>query len=133
MEKEIWKDIVGYEELYQVSSFGNIRNIKTDRILKSKHNVCLSKNGFRKTFNINELVSLYFIGFIRKKYKVIFDNMVSDINGELSNKSSVCYSKQLKKWRVLIVVNEKIKYLGYFKDGFEAQEVYNYKLNQLSC
>jgi hypothetical protein len=26
---EIWKDIEGYEGLYQVSNFGNIKNVKT--------------------------------------------------------------------------------------------------------
>ena len=31
---EIWKDVVGYEGLYEVSSFGSIRNTKTKRELK---------------------------------------------------------------------------------------------------
>lgn len=31
---EIWKDIKGYENKYQVSNKGNIRNIKTDKQLK---------------------------------------------------------------------------------------------------
>lgn len=30
---EVWKDIKGYEGYYQVSSEGNIRNIKTGKIL----------------------------------------------------------------------------------------------------
>lgn len=32
--EEIWKDIVGYEGRYQVSTLGRIRNNKTGRILK---------------------------------------------------------------------------------------------------
>lgn len=31
MEKEIWKDIVGYEGLYQISNFGNIRSKKLNK------------------------------------------------------------------------------------------------------
>lgn len=31
---EIWKDIKGYENKYQVSNKGNIRNIKTGKQLK---------------------------------------------------------------------------------------------------
>lgn len=31
---EVWKDIVGYEGLYQVSNKGRVRNTKTNRILK---------------------------------------------------------------------------------------------------
>lgn len=30
---EIWKDIQDYEGYYQISNFGNVKNIKTDRIL----------------------------------------------------------------------------------------------------
>ena len=36
METEIWKDIPGYEGLYQVSSFGRVRGV--ERIVKSKNN-----------------------------------------------------------------------------------------------
>lgn len=32
--KETWKPVVGYEGLYEVSSEGNVRNLKTGRILK---------------------------------------------------------------------------------------------------
>ena len=32
--EEIWKDIIGYEGRYQVSTLGRVRNIKTGRILK---------------------------------------------------------------------------------------------------
>ena len=30
---EEWKDIEGYEGYYQISSYGNVRNIKTNKIL----------------------------------------------------------------------------------------------------
>lgn len=33
---EIWKDIEGYEGLYQVSNLGRIKSLRTNRILK-KH------------------------------------------------------------------------------------------------
>ena len=37
--KEIWKDIEGYEGLYQVSSFGRVKSLKhykKDKILKER-------------------------------------------------------------------------------------------------
>lgn len=34
--EEIWKDIVGYEGLYQVSNFGRVRSL--DRFVKGSHN-----------------------------------------------------------------------------------------------
>lgn len=33
--KEEWKDIENYEGLYQVSSFGRVKRLNTNRILKS--------------------------------------------------------------------------------------------------
>lgn len=35
MSEEIWKDIEGYEGLYQVSNWGRVRNAKTLDIKKS--------------------------------------------------------------------------------------------------
>lgn len=32
MENEVWKDVVGYEGLYQVSNLGNVRNKKQKNI-----------------------------------------------------------------------------------------------------
>lgn len=36
--EEIWKDVKGYEGLYQVSNLGRVRNVKYNRLLKL---VCL--------------------------------------------------------------------------------------------
>ena len=38
--QEIWKDIEGYEGIYQISNIGNIKNSK--------------KNKIRKTYNTNQ-------------------------------------------------------------------------------
>ena len=71
---EIWKDIEGYEGLYQVSNFGRVKSLKrmvnhpkgvqrtvNERIIKSNFDkygylqVCLSKNGL-KSFRVHRLV-----------------------------------------------------------------------------
>lgn len=77
--KEIWKDINGYEGLYQVSNLGNVRSI--DRVVLSggrkkplrgvilkqtigSHNyntVVLSVNGNVKTKTVHRLVAIAFI------------------------------------------------------------------------
>lgn len=67
--QEIWKDIEGYEGLYQVSNFGRVKSLYfgKEKILKqSKHKdeylqVSLSRNGKKKTFTIHKLVALAFI------------------------------------------------------------------------
>lgn len=64
---EIWKDIEGYEGLYQVSNFGRVKRITTGRFLKPlKHTngylmVRLSKNNSVSTKNIHRLVAQAFI------------------------------------------------------------------------
>ena len=78
-EKEIWKDVVGYEGLYQVSNLGRIKSLK--RKCKSIHGyrtvsekiysqsvdrygyliVSLHKNGKKKTYTVHRLVAKAFI------------------------------------------------------------------------
>lgn len=70
--KEIWKDIAGYEGLYQISSFGNVLSLKYCGSNKSHllapnpdHKgylmVYLNKRGKRKTLKIHRLVASAFI------------------------------------------------------------------------
>ena len=66
---EIWKDIEGYEGLYQVSNLGRVKSIYYDkeRILKPGKNtkgylqVHLCKNGERKEYTVHRLVAKVFI------------------------------------------------------------------------
>lgn len=76
--EEIWKDVAGYENIYQISNFGRVKSIDrlanhvngmrfvSGRILKpntcqSYLNVSLSKNGKMKRFTIHRLVAVAFI------------------------------------------------------------------------
>lgn len=63
---EIWKDIPNYEGLYQVSNFGNVRNIKSNRIKTIyEHNgyfkVSLCKNSKQLNYFVHRLVAEAFI------------------------------------------------------------------------
>ena len=85
MEK--WKDIPGYEGLYQVSNLGNVKSLKfgKERILKSikrKDNylhVYLYKDGKQKNFLVHRLVAEVFIPKIEGK------EFVDHIDGNRSN------------------------------------------------
>lgn len=65
--KEIWKDVVGYEGLYKVSNLGNVKSIRTNKLLcfsisnKRYFRVGLCKNGKRKWSAIHRLVAEAFI------------------------------------------------------------------------
>ena len=104
--QEIWKDIAGYENLYQVSSFGNVRSkdrtIKRNssytgnlplkgRLLKPTINnagykrVSLCKAGGTKSFYVHRLVATSFIDnpqvlpFVNHKDENKLNNHVSNL------------------------------------------------------
>lgn len=87
MNEEIWKDVVGYEGLYEVSSLGQVRTHKDkttytkrhgvrrwkQRILKEKNKtgrdirVSLWKDGKDKSFLVHRLVAFAFIPAVEGK------------------------------------------------------------------
>jgi len=70
---ELWKDIAGYENLYEVSSNGRVRSIVTGRILKASKAhpiyelVTLYKVDKRQRFYVHRLVAQAFIPMIANK------------------------------------------------------------------
>jgi len=64
--EEIWKDIKGYEDLYQVSNFGMVKSLKREKILKPRVNKkgyshLILYNGVGKELYIHQLVARAFI------------------------------------------------------------------------
>ena len=88
--EEIWKDIRGYEGLYQVSNWGKIRN-KYDKILIDKRTrfgylrIRLSKNGKSKQYFVHRLVAEAFIPNpnnyeqVNHKNELKYDNRVENL------------------------------------------------------
>jgi hypothetical protein len=72
---EVWKTIECYEN-YEISSYGNVRNKKTKRILKNQKdkdnysilNLYLNKKG--KTFRVHRLVAIAFLEKNENKIEV---------------------------------------------------------------
>lgn len=64
---EEWKDIEGYEGLYQVSNQGRVKNVMRDKLRASHNNGCgylmilLCKDGKKKPFYVHRLVAQEFI------------------------------------------------------------------------
>jgi len=64
MENEIWKSIKGYENLYWISSFGNVRSVRKylkHEVRRGYHRVDLCKNGKTKKWFVHRLVAFAFI------------------------------------------------------------------------
>ena len=72
LENEIWRDVVGYEGLYQVSNFGRVKSLKDnkgvarEKLLKTAISngykiVMLYRNKTRKTYLVHRLVAQAFI------------------------------------------------------------------------
>ena len=93
MDNEIWKDIPGYEGLYQISNLGRIKSLPRERnnqysnkelILKQTDDgrgylqVILNNNGKRKGFKVHKLVAQIFLD------KKIFKSMPNENKDEIN-------------------------------------------------
>lgn len=61
---EIWKDIEGYEGKYQVSSYGNVKNIKTNHILIGDNNSI----GYRRVVLSSPIKKRFFVHYLVAKH-----------------------------------------------------------------
>jgi hypothetical protein len=94
---EVWKDIEGYENKYQVSSFGNVKSLNYnhsgfEKLLK-KHlskggyfTVALHKEGKQKTTKICKLVAIAFLNHTPCGFKTVIDHIDNNkLNDKLEN------------------------------------------------
>lgn len=87
---EKWKDVVGYEGLYKVSSFGNILSSYSNKLLKPKKErngyvrVALVKNKKVKYFSVHRLVLTAFVQNTENK-NTINHKDGNKLNNHLSN------------------------------------------------
>ena len=155
---EIWKDIKNFEGNYQISNFGNIKNVKTLRIRKACTDsdgykiVNLYRNGKCKSMRIHRLLSLAFIPNPKNKTCIDhinnkrLDNRLKNLrfvtsqennrNRSISSNNTskikgVYFNKACNKWRAHIKINGKQIHLGYFQNIEDAKEVRQIKAKEL--
>ena len=93
MNKEIFKDVPGYEGKYQVSNLGNVKSlareivnakgkyISKEKILKHGKDTCgyyyvnLSKESKKKSIKVHQLVAMTFLGHKSNGNKIVIDHI----------------------------------------------------------
>lgn len=143
MEEE-FKQVANYPN-YSISNFGNIKNIKTNRILKTRlrsgyPSIDLTNTDGKKTFLIHRLVAMAFIENPQNKRYIDhinnnkLDNKATNLrwasNSEnnhnkpiTSNNKSGCKGVSCmrnSKFRASICINYKTIYIGIFNTLEEA-------------
>lgn len=83
---EMWKAIPGYEGFYEVSNFGRVRSLRTQKFLKPKKDkdgycgVCLCVHGKRKYLKIHRLVAINFLPADSDRFFVNHKNLRKENN-----------------------------------------------------
>lgn len=103
---EIWKDIVGYEGLYQISNLGRVKNLRhgKERIMRACVNgsgyyqLSLVKNEVKKNYRIGRLLAQTFIPNPENK-PCINHKDLNKINDLISNLEWNTYSENTKHAR----------------------------------
>ena len=156
---EIYKDIPGYENSYQVSNLGNVKSFKSKspKVLIPILNkwgylqVSLCKNNIKKVYTIHQLVTITFLNFIPNGHKMVInhinfnrtDNSLENLevvtNRENCNMqhikstskyTGVSWRKDRKKWAAEIKINGKRVRLGHYFTEDDAHLAYQVALDK---
>jgi len=151
---EIWKNVIGYEDRYQVSNLGNVKSLKKNLIMKPQiqegyKTVSFFYKGKQKNQKIHKLVAMAFLSHIPCGFRIVVDhidhnplnnkidnlqlitnrlNLSKDQKNKSSKYTGVSWFKQTNKWRTQIRINGVVINLGYFNNELEASKAYQDRL-----
>jgi hypothetical protein len=145
-KEELWKDIVGYEGLYQISSLGRVKSlygwngrryIKREKYLNpSKQRngkycrlvVSLKKNNNRESFRVHRLVAKAFIPNLKNLEDINhIDN--NPLNNKVEN-LEWCNAKENRAWCSLqnrdtpISKEQELEIIKLYKSGLYPSQIY---------
>ena len=155
--KEIWKDIPGYNGMYQVSDLGRVKSFWFNkiRILKAGKNksgyytVVLCKNKKQTSSDVHVLIAKSFLEHVPNGHEIVVDHIDNNkSNNKLSNLQLITHRlntskdrkglagasfvKSRNKWISVIQIKGKLKNLGRFNTELEAHKEYKRILKQIS-
>lgn len=144
MEGEIWKDVIGYSSMYEVSNYGRIKSLLTNRILKQWYcgnkqlMVTLSADGVKSKIYVSQIVGGCFLRFTQKGE--VYAHLDSDkTNNRVSNLAIETKRNQtllsyhngvMKDWGIKNVgaktqFIQKRKFVGTSKTGVKTEYTHN--------
>ncbi len=106
-----YKKIPDYEN-YEINENGEVRNIKTNKILKLKRDnqIRVFKNGSSKDFSITNLLNQLFNPIYNNDFKIIpnYSKYTIDIDGNVKSINGVIYKTQIHKfgYKRIIIKND---------------------------
>lgn len=149
---EVWKDVEGYEGLYQVSSLGRIRSLDRVIIVKGKimspvnrngySRIRLKKDGKGQNFSIHRLVASAFLPNpknlpeVNHKNEIKTDNSVENLEW-CSTQYNCNYGTKIKRQtekiskRVLQISTDG-EIMGEYKSASEVERLLGYKSSRIS-
>jgi hypothetical protein len=106
---EEYRAVKGYEGLYEVSNFGNVKSLKRkgcvrDRLLKFTKNshgyfaVSLFNKGYEKKIQVHQLLAIAFLNHVPNGNKIVVDHIDNNpLNNRLDNLQLITQRENLSK------------------------------------
>ena len=151
VESEVWKPVVGYEGLYEVSNIGRVRSINYHKSGKAKVMspsfntwgyliVDLRKNNKRHSYAVHRLVAFAFIpnpdNFpeINHKNEIKTDNNVENLEW-CTRKYNINYGTAIKRRsKPIVQLDNNGNVVGKWESGLSASRYYKIcKSNIYNC